>query len=262
MSKSATFKKLVVSAIITGLFTVSHIAFAHTSIQVGTINEKTATYNNVVIGHGCENAATGLTTNPVIAQSVVFPDGIDSTITRSDNGTVNSLTDFVTNWVSFGAKIKSADIFEKEDVKKGLKVLPNGSPAIIGFNGTEGELPGIGYVGLVPFRTASVSINPSSCAKSVTFLVAIADICKVTKFQNMSVETVNTWMPKDTGSSFDSFALDGYGSPASLKIVRTSPLPESCGGVGFDVTVTPSAAQIDRDLPIRKKNGEQYWPKK
>ena len=30
-----------------------------------------------------------------------------------------------------------------------------------------------------------------------------------------------------------------------------NPLPEACGA-GFDLTVTPSAAQVDRDLPIAK----------
>jgi hypothetical protein len=256
MSSPAIFKKLTVCTILTGLLAVSQFATAHTSIQVGTINENTATYNNITVGHGCANPATGLNSNPVIAQSVVFPDGVDSTIVRSDGGTVNNIAEFA-NWTSFGAKIKSRDIFDKEDVKQA-----NNSSAVIGFYGTDGELPGVGYVGVIPFRTAKVVINPSSCVKSITFQAAIADICKITKFQELNDEAVNTWMPAGTGSSFDSFALDGYGSPASLKVLRTSALPASCNNVGFDVTVIPSAAQLDRDLPIRNAHGEQYWPAK
>jgi hypothetical protein len=265
MSKSVTFKKLAICTITTGLIAASQIATAHTSIQVGTINENTATYNNFVIGHGCEDPATGLTSNPVIAQSVVFPDGVDSKISRSDGVAAGSITEFVTNWVTidptkpgtgFGAKIKSTDVFEKEGLK-----FAEGSSDRIGFYGTDGELPGIGYLGLIPFRTGKVVINPNSCAKSVTFQAVAADICKITKLENLATEAANIWMPAGTGSSYDSFQLDGYGSAPSLKVVRTSALPASCNGVGFDVTVTPSGAQINRDLPIKKANGEQYWPK-
>jgi hypothetical protein len=46
--------------------------------------------------------------------------------------------------------------------------------------------------------------------------------------------------------------------PATLTIHRnliTNPIALECDG-GFSVTVTPSAAQIDRDLPIGS-----YWPR-
>jgi hypothetical protein len=264
MSTSAIFKKLAVCTLITGAFTVSQIASAHTTIQVGTINENTATYNNVVIGHGCAPAGSTITSNPVIAQSVVFPDGIDSSITDATGAALSGLiTDYVTNWVTvgatagtgFGSKIKNTDVFEKEGLK-----LAAGSSDRIGFYGFEGELEGVGYVGLNPFRTAKVVINPDSCAKSVTFKIAIADICKTTRFP-IPEGAANIWMPAGTGSSFDSLVLDGYGSAASLKVVRatTSALPVACGA-GIDVVVTPSGAQINRDLPIKKANGSQYWP--
>ncbi len=264
MSTSAIFKKLAICTLITGLFAVSQIATAHTSLQVGSINENTSTYNNVVIGHGCAPIGSTITSNPVIAQSVVFPDGIDSSITDAAGAALSGLiTDYVTNWVTvgttagtgFGSKIKNTDVFEKEGLK-----LANGSPDRIGFYGLEGELPGVGYLGLNPFRTAKVVINPASCAKSVTFKIAIADICKTTRFP-ITEGNANIWMPAGTGSIYDTFQLDGYGSPAALKVVRTSVLPAACGA-GIDVVVTPSGAQINRDLPIKKANGEQYWPKK
>jgi hypothetical protein len=253
MSKSTTFKKLAVCVMITGLLTASQLATAHTSLQVSTINENTATYNNVVIGHGCAPEGSTITSNPVIAQSVVFPDGVDSIITRSDGAPAASILEFVTSWTNFGSKIKSSDIFKKEGLK-----LANGSSAIIGFYGTDGDLPGVGYLGLTPFRTAKVVIVPASCAKSVTFQAAVADICKVNK-DNLGTGLANTWMPAGTGSMFDGLNLDGYGTAPTLKVVRTSVLPANCGA-GFDVTVTPSGAQINRDLPIKKANGEQYWP--
>ena len=267
MSTSAIFKKLAICTLITSSFALSQIATAHTTIQIGTINEGIATYNNVVIGHGCAPAGSTITSNSVVAQSVVFPDGIDSIVTRSDGVAATSIAQFVTNWMTvgttagtgFGSKIKNTDVFEKEGLK-----LANGSSDRVGFYGTEGELSGVGYLGLIPFRTAKVAIDRNSCANSVTFKVAIADICKVTKLQNLADGVANIWMPSGTGSNYDTFQLDGYGSPAALKVVRaiTNPLPASCNGIGFDVTVTPSAAQINRDLPIKKANGEQYWPAK
>ena len=37
--------------------------------------------------------------------------------------------------------------------------------------------------------------------------------------------------------------------------VRVRRVTHSLAGAGYDVTVTPSAQQVDRDLPIR-----YYWP--
>lgn len=209
----------------------------------------------------------------MIAQSVVFPDA-DAVITdAAGNLLAGSINDYVTKWTTvgadvgtgFGSKIKNTDVFEHE----GLKL--NATADRIGFYGIEGDLPGVGYIGLTPFRT-SVAINPTSCAKSVTFKIAVADICKITTADKITTETVNTWVPTANGSSlFNNPLMKGYGSPASMKVVRAmtaigstpavNPLPDACGA-GIDVVVTPSGAQIDRDLPIKKANGEQYWPKK
>ena len=47
--------------------------------------------------------------------------------------------------------------------------------------------------------------------------------------------------------------------PATLKVNRTSALPAECGE-GVDVVVTPSAAQLNRDMPV-VIGGVQVWPK-
>jgi len=36
-------------------------------------------------------------------------------------------------------------------------------------------------------------------------------------------------------------------------------LPSSCGGTGVTVEVKPSAAQINRDMPV-VIDGQQIWP--
>ena len=69
----------------------TQIASAHTRLETATVNENTRITNNVVIGHGCGE-------NGIIGMSVVFPDGVDSTITVDGNPHAGALTDFVQNW--------------------------------------------------------------------------------------------------------------------------------------------------------------------
>lgn len=96
----------------------------------------------------------------------------------------------------------------------------------------------------------------------MTFVLAAADVCKVTQVSGFNTETVNLWTPA-VGSNFDGTPSinDGYDSPATLRIARnlvTNPLPASCG-TGVDIVVTPSANQINRDMPVFL-NGKQAWP--
>lgn len=239
--------------------------FAHTRLKTPTIDENAANhgsnYNDVVIGHGCQDAATGASTIDTLGTVVVFPDGKDSIITTKPAGSAatvaatphqGALTDFVTNWASPVTIIQSKDVFEKQAYIKDS--LGNK----LGFWAGGGKLTA-GYRGLIPFTTAGVVINPDSCAKSVTFAVSIADICEITDSSGFSNATVQLWTPA-VGSNFDGEGLHGYNSPATLKVTRTiTALPASCGG-GLDVTVTPSATQLNRDMKV-VIDGEQVWPK-
>lgn len=73
---------------------------------------------------------------------------------------------------------------------------------------------------------------------------------------------VNFWVPA-VGSKFDGApGAHAYNFPVFFTVNRdleTNPLPESCGGAGQQVTVRPSAAQMDRDMPIIF-NDTQVWP--
>ena len=71
-----------------------------------------------------------------------------------------------------------------------------------------------------------------------------------------SAGKVNLWIP-DNGSQYSTSGkaagVDGIGSPATLIVNRdlaTNPLGPGCGA-GIDVTVTPSAADVDANLGIR-----------
>ncbi len=218
---------------------------AHTRLETATINENTRTANNVVIGHGCGE-------NSVIGTSVVFPDGVDSTITVDGAAHTGALTDFVQNWGNANQKILNRAVFSYEDEKTDT----NGN--VVGFWAGGGSSLPHQLLGFIPFRTSAVIIEPASCAKSVKFYISIADICQITPTSGFSEETVNLWTHTGLGTPYDRVSATDDG-PASLTITRTSTLPASCGA-GVAVEVKPSAAQINRDMPI-KIDGSQVWPK-
>lgn len=260
------FKLFAVSAVAVLVVTVSQTGFAHTRLKTSTIDENNANhgsdYNYVVIGHGCKNETDGGATIDTIGSVTVFPDGKDSIITTKSAGSDSTvagtpheggLTDFVANWGSPVTLIQDSSIFaERGYIKDSL-----GNK--LGFWVGGGNALTAGFRGLIPFTTAGVVINPESCAKSVTFVVSIADICEITDKGGFRDSTVMLWTPA-VGSDFDGVGLNGYDSPATLKVNRTvASLPASCDE-GLDVTVKPSAAQLNRDMKV-VVDGVQVWPK-
>ncbi|NOR68850.1 MAG: hypothetical protein GQ532_04005 [Methylomarinum sp.] len=245
-------KKLVLSAITGGVLVASQMASAHTRLQTPTIDEGTRVYNNEIISHGCRNPDTGNVDITTVATILVFPDGADSSITVDGEVSDQPLSAFIDNWGSPVRKVQNKDLFElfEEEIKG-----PLGNT--VGY-WTAGSGRKMSLIGAVPFRTNSFVITETSCAKSVKAIVAIADICELTTVSDFNDSALMLWTPA-VGSVFDGTEdLNGYNSPASLVINRTSPLPESCGA-GVDVVVTPSAAQLDRDMTI-EINGAQAWP--
>ena len=252
-----TFKKIVYFTLTAGALVASQSVLAHTRLQTPTATEGARVYNAATIGHGCENPIEGQESLPVIANSIVFPDGIDSTITVNGAAAEGAaVTDYVENWGGQMSYIPSRDVFDRGAAVKD----PNGD--VVGVHSWKGSLPGAGAVGLVPFRVSALVINEASCAQSVTFRVAIADICKITRLGGLNDNTVNLWTPA-VGSNFDGLGIGhdganghGYNSPATYKITRTSALPAECAAAE-DVVIDPSADQINRNMPI-----PGVWPKK
>jgi hypothetical protein len=264
MSYRTAIRRPLVGVLTSAALAAAPTAQSHTRLMTPTINEGTTVYNASVIGHGCHDHGTHENSLPVIATSIVFPDGTDSIITTRAVGSDPSaaatayeghLEDFVQNWGNIPQLIYSNEVFTQEAEK--FDALGN----VIGLSATGGKLPGTVH-GLVPFKTDPVIIEPNSCAASVTFVIAMADICKITKADKFGDGVVNLWTP-EVGSIFHGIrgVSHGFDSPSTLKVLRTTPLPPSCNGADLDVTVTPSAAQINRDLPI-KLGKQQYWPKK
>lgn len=224
-------------------------ALAHTVIEPSQITEGRSSNNNVVITHGCGDGA-------IIGQSVVVPDGNSSTIAASGNPYTGPLSDFLQNWGGMITFVQDRSVFSEQD----RKTDANGNTVGFWFGGGRTVAP---YArGRIPFVSGAILFVPESCAKAVRFAFAVADICKITSIDNMTEEgSVNFWTPA-VGSKYDGTpGGHAYDFPVFLTVNRdlsTNPLPESCGA-GLQVTVKPSAAQVDRDMPIIF-NGTQVWP--
>ena len=165
------------------------------------------------------------------------------------------VTDFVANWGNLNQKVLDHSVFPFEDEKTD----PNGN--VVGFWVKGGKMPNH-YNAYIPFRAGAAIIEPESCATSVKFNIAVADICKITNIAGFADGKLNLWTPA-VGSNYDGPGLHGYNSPASITYTRnleTNPLPAACNDVGVSVEVNPSAAQLNRDMPIIH-NGKQIWPR-
>ncbi len=217
-------------------------ANAHTSVK-SQATEGVRDDNALRIGHGCEGD------RGVVAQSVVFPTDAPEISTSDSNVTLFDLSEVIVQGSIAGLaqSIQDRSIFALQDEK----VDANGN--VIGFHARAGFLkPNL--VGRVPFQFSAPTFVPESCARRLLIKIAIADICSA-RPPILDPHKLNLWIP-DNGSRFAvegaAAGVEEIGGAATLVVNRnlaTNTLPTQCGA-GYDVTVTPSAAQVDRDLPI------------
>lgn len=238
-------RKTLLVCFASSLMLMMSSASAHTTIR-DQMTEGKSGDTALKVGHGCTTA--GGVKRGVIAQSVTWATA-NPIITTSDSSTVSALSEVITQGSLLGLikPIQSRDIFAKQ----GVKVETNGN--IIAFHGRDGVLPP-SLLGRVPVQVSSVNFVQTSCAKKLLVKVAIADICVATA-PTLLEGKVNLWIPSN-GSNYATIGtsrnIDGVGAPATLTINRdltANPLDQACGA-GIDVTVTPSAAEVDANLPI------------
>lgn len=251
MSKFRILSGAVAGALLIGL---TQNAAAHTRLNIPTATEGQRAINHVVIGHSCGDTTT------TIGTSVVFPDGVGSTILMDGAAHNGPITDYLTNYGNNAAMFFDRSAFDYMDEK-----TVNGN--VVGFWAGGGPGMPANLAVAVPFRLTAASIEPTSCATSVKVYISIVDICQITGVDGFGEGTVELWThaglgtPYDRDLHFDVPAGTDPG-PASFTINRdltNNPLPESCNGTGVAVELKPSAAQINRDMPI-KFNGQQVWP--
>lgn len=228
--------------------TLAPAALAHTTVR-SQATESVTEDNALRIGHGCETPDGARI--PVIAQSVVYPT-VSPELSTSDGSVVTALSAVIEQGTIAGLAraIQDRSVFRAQQVKR--DALNN----MIGFSGTDGAL-GVDALGRVPFQFAGPKFVATSCAKRLLVRVAIADVCIYGSGLADSVKAgkVNLWLP-DNGSQFSVAGkaqnVDGIGSPATLTVNRnltTNPLLPACGA-GIDVTVMPSPADVNANLPI------------
>jgi hypothetical protein len=238
-------------AIVTGVVSLAWVSLAASGVLAHTTVKSQATEgvrddNALRIGHGCGHDGVD---RPVIAQSVVFPADAPELSASDPNAVITSLSEVISQGSIAGlvGAIQDRSIF----LDQGEKVDANGN--VIGFHGKHGRLsPEL--AGRVPFQFTAPNFVPESCATRLLVKVAIADICS-RRPPTLEPGKVNLWIPNN-GSQYAVAGIDGIGEPATLTINRnllTNPIAASCNG-GYSVTVTPSAEQLDRDLPIA-----YYW---
>jgi hypothetical protein len=245
MHKSKLMKKPLVLVAVAALIAASG-AGAHTTVRSQATEARTDD-NALRIGHGC--SVSGGATLPVIAQSVVFPT-VAPALTSSDNTAVAGLSAVITQGTLAGLArtLQDGSVFMSQQVKR--DALGNS----IGFSATDGSLA-TDLAGRVPFQFAAPGFVASSCAKRLLVKVAIADICSLAEGDTVKAGKVNLWIP-DNGSQYavqgGPAGIDGIGAPATLIVNRdttANPLPPACGA-GVDITVTPTAADVDANLRI------------
>ncbi len=304
MLNTISLKNLALSSLTVALFAASQGAFAHTRLEIPTVPEGTTVghaqsgkvFNYVVIGHGCPPTATR---QPTFGTTVVFPNavsytpviGVNSKNTGATAGlagavyTTNPASGYYSPLAGIGQIIRTGGPWDYNNNK--ADALGN----VDGFwAGGKSYDQTISTPVNIPFYTHAMTIKPQSCARSVTFELAIADFCNDVSTPSTAAtdEQVLYWspIPNFSGvpgapfgtpvgdstrkipvgpkySNYDgyqdaahTFPGDGWGSPATLTVTRNTtanPLPAGCtgnDGKGDDIFVFPSAQQINAELPV------------
>ena len=330
MLKSTSFKKLLMYSLTTAVMVVvSQGAYAHTRFEIPTILEKSKVHNRVTISHGCM-LPSGVVGQPTYGTNVIFPNattyspviGVDSTGANTNVSkvyTTNPASTYYSPLAGIGTFIRNGGPFPSSQYK--ADPLNN----IDGFwTGGQNYDQTISTPVQPDFFVNAITINPASCARSVTFYAAIVDLCNsatvpsavasdkdmlfwspIPNFtgvpgQPFGVPTANLTSTNLSGgipagpkySNYDGYSDaahtingDGWGSPATIKVMRNvtgtpatnangvyvaaipaNPLPAGCtgnGGLGDDVHVYPSAAQINAEMPvwtgIHQGDGSLIW---
>jgi len=250
MLGSPTIRTLALCPLMVGLWAAGTNVSAHTSVKAQATEGLTED-NALKIGHGCA-AIYGGPDRPVIAQSVVFP-GEVAELSASDGSTLADLSGVIEQGSLAGLfdTIQDKSIFPIQGEQRDA----NGNE--MGFFGRNGKLD-INFGGRVPFQVTAPNFIATSCVKRLLVEIAVADICD-TSPPTIRSHKVNLWVP-DNGSRFANQGaangVEGIGEAATLIVNRDligNPLNAACGA-GIDVTVTPTAADVNTYLPI-----PGYW---
>jgi hypothetical protein len=258
MKKSRFILRLCKITLTYSLSTLATIVVAHDGFNK-VLQEGNFEKLELEINHGCDG-------NPVIAQSVLFP-SLNPELSASDSSNnpvppPNDISELLEGGFLEGLPdlVQDRSIFLEQD--EITSELGN----TIGFYGKKGFLKA-NLLGAVPFKFSPLFFTPNSCYSQINFITAIADICS-TKAPALQPGKISLFIP-DNGSKIGETAKangaeHGVGEPSRLTVKRdlkSNPFRDAQGnltnacGEGISVTITPSAEDIDKNLPI-----PGYWP--
>jgi hypothetical protein len=251
MLSSIPLKKLAACSLAGLLFAVGQGVYAHTTVR-DQATEGTTGYNALQIGHGCTDPATSKKF-PVTANVAILPT-VNPIVTRLDPADPSktvpvNLFDVIDQAKNPLGLAGLADLVQDRSVFAQQDEIYDDKGNLIGFYGAKGNLQ-TNLRGLVTFRftpPAFVPADATHCAKRLLVKIAIADVCNKKTFPPKP-GTANLWIPSLT-AKFTDGEIDGIGAPATLTINHKGALDPACGD-GYDVTVTPSAEDVDAHLPF------------
>ncbi|MCX7088720.1 MAG: hypothetical protein NTV00_11775 [Methylococcales bacterium] len=205
MPSSIKFKKRTLSVVM--LLVASQGAFAHTRLQIPTVVEGVKMQNWVNVGHGCADPSGALAgegalkNQSTFATNVIFPNAVSYTPIIGVDGTSGAGTakvystitadKFYTPLTGIGTLIHTGGPWDYSNNK--IDALKNKDGFWMGGAYYDQS---IATTIQVPFFSAAVKIVPASCARSVTFELAIADICNpAAKSPNIGDAQALFWSP-------------------------------------------------------------------
>lgn len=244
-------KRVAIGSLTTVICGAGQGVFAHTTIKDSSVEEGSRVVTAFQVPHGCGTASDD--SLPVIAQSAAFPNGNEVVAFRLDtNAPVDLSTVVVGGIPGAGLVGLSPALIQDNDVFTRLKPKKDASGRVRAFRYTRGSLDA-DLLGIIPFRITAPAIQPTSCVKSVKVRVPIANFCSQSQ---TNLSRADIWLGRLT-PLFDDPRVVSVGFWPTMSVNRKSanPLDPSCGGVGFDVAVEPTDADIDGLLPI-----PEFWP--
>jgi hypothetical protein len=236
-------KKMTLSSLLFALCSASSLAFAHTTIK-DQATEGTTLYTAATITHGC---GEGVKPNlPVIAQSMVFPNGPNSIVTRLDAPEEPIALGDVLVGGSHAAGLIDPGAIQDKNVFSTIEELTDATGVVRGIHYADGELQ-VDLVGVIPFRMSGVTFVKESCVTKVRVRIGIANWCH----HDPGVRRVDAWIGRTTPVFNDPrvISLDFWPTLTINRDLAANPLPESCGA-GYEVALEPSDEDIDQYLPL------------
>lgn len=202
--------------------------------------------NDFAIAHGCNG-------KPVIATSMLFPNGNDMVIEDQNGETVEAEVLFAEleplNNLVMGPKPAQVATWKEINVLTGgtREFYNHGlrTEDVRAFQYTGGNLPDY-MVGLLPWRASFADIREDSCVKEIQVRIPIVNYCERNPH---SPARLDAWIGRLT-PLFDDPEVVSAGFWPTVTIINTSFAAKGTCGEGIVYKVSPTDEDIDTFLPI------------